>query len=582
MTKGASVANILKKLLMALAVDRRILLFGMLALTGGSLINLGLPQVLGYLISSEGIRATSENLLTVLAGITLLFVVQAFCFYYRSYYFGLTAHRFVKRCRDAAFRCLLAKPLSYFADHSTGDLSARLSGDLAVMQDMIAFKMSVLIRYSLQVLIAGLLMFSISFQLTFALLLVLPILVLTGIVFGRRLKFLSTTVQNFSGTVIALAQDALQDLKTIKVFAATRFIQEKFEEQTQRTLESGERRAKFSAFFQSFVNLLMNLALVLLLLYGLFLVSTSDLSMANLITFVMYGGIVAVSFAMAASSYAELMQASGAAERVFEVCEINDAASKAELHSHQPEQITVRLDHLCFSYNVDGSQPIIKDLSLELVPGKPVAIVGSSGAGKSTIVKLVLGLYPPTAGKILLNGTELQGEYPEAFYKRTALVAQEPLVFNLSIKDNLLLANTSATEVEMWSALDAVNLSEFVQSLPEKLNSNCGERGSLLSAGQKQRLALARAIIKDPLLLVLDEANSALDSNNEMMINVALLKFFQTRSVLIISHRLASLTFCEQILVIDQGRVVQSGSHNELLETEGPYREMAKLQNLGI
>ena len=582
MVKGASVANVLKKLLMALAVDKRILFLGMLALTGGSLINLALPQVLGYLISTEGIRQTSENLLTVLFGVTLLFVLQAVCFFYRSFYFGLAAHRFVKRCRDCSFRCLLQKPLAYFSSHSTGDLSARLSGDLAVMQDMIAFKLSVLIRYSLQVVIAGLLMFSISFNLTLALILVLPILVVTGIIFGRRLKFLSTEVQNFSGKVIALAQDALQDLKTIKVFAATRFISDKFEEQTQLTLECGERRARFSAFFQSFVNLLMNLALVLLLLYGLYLVSTARLSMPDLITFVMYGGIVAVSFAMAASSYAELMQASGAAERVFEVCEFQSSSSKIEADATLPEQISIRLDHLCFSYNEDGSQPIIRDLSLELIPGKPVAIVGSSGAGKSTIVKLVLGLYPPTSGTITLNGMPLLGEYPESFYKRTALVAQEPLVFNLSIKDNLLLANPAATEAEMWNALDAVNLSEFVNALPEKLESSCGERGSLLSAGQKQRLALARAIIKDPLLLILDEANSALDSNNEMMINVALLKFFKTRSVLIISHRLASLSFCEQILVVEQGRVVQSGSHNELLETEGPYREMAKLQNLGV
>ena len=581
MSTDKSVARILRKLVRALAPDTLIISAGSVALILGSLINLALPKIFGFLISQAGFELLTSSAFAVAGFLLLVFLAQALCFYFRSYYFGLAGHRYVKRARLVVFNKLLQQPLSYYQTQQTGDLVARLSGDLTILQDLITFKLSVLIRYSLQVMVASILMLIISWKLTLGLVLVLPILVVTSIFFGRKLKRLSSQVQGQVGQAMSLAQDALQDLRTIKAFNAQTFIFDRFSKLTDLILSTGDQRAKFSAFFQSFVNFLMNISLVCLLLYGVMLVYYARLEMSELVTFVMYSAIVAVSFAMAASSYSELSQASGSAERIFELTSDSSTTPPASTSTNKAaplSQIELAITDLAFSYSKSNT-PTLSNISFTLTPGKVTALVGPSGAGKSSLINLVLGLYQPDSGKIKLNNQDLTPEVIELLHKHTALVPQEPLLFNFSILDNLRLAKPDASTEEAWRALQQVNLESYVRSLPEQLEASCGERGGNLSSGQRQRLALARAILRDPLLLILDEANSALDSENEAIISDTLRPFFINRTVLIISHRFASIAKADNILVLENGHLVQSGTHCDLLNQIGLYQTLARLQN---
>ncbi len=574
----------MKYILSLVISERFLLIFALAALAIGSGVNLALPAVVREFINHSPEYYLSEHPLYTAGVLTALFGIQAFAFYYRSLLFNILGQRVINRLRKNLFSTLIQKEIAFFDANRVGDLISRLSADTLLMQDAISVKLSVFIRYSFQVLVGIVMMLMLSLRLTAAIVVVVPVLICFSIYLGKKLKKLSKSQQAALGVSTGIAEETLASARIVKAFNQERRFNQRFADQTDALLSISIARARVASFFSSFVSFLMNMAIVLILLYGATLVFNQTLSVGDLTAFMLYGVIVAVSFAFVGSGYAEFVQALGASERIFEFLgthtDIRDAKTISHAPSPIPLQKEIAFDHVSFAYPTRSDVPIFDNLSLTIPAGKKVALVGPSGAGKSTLIGLILGFYQPQKGSILIDGKALTPGEISGFRESSALVPQEPQLFALSIAENLRLGKESATLDEMRDACSKARILEFIDSLPNKFETPVGERGVLLSAGQKQRIAIARALLRDPELLILDEATSALDSENEHLVQDALNQLMIDRTVVIIAHRLSTVKNADMVIVLENGTITESGTHTELLNHGGLYRQLVERQEL--
>lgn len=350
-------------------------------------------------------------------------------------------------------------------------------------------------------------------------------------------------------------------------------------------LKIGINRAKLSAFFSSFVSFLMNISLVSVIIFGATLVSSASISLGDLTAFMLYGFIVGVSFTFLADAYVQLSQELGASERVFNLLDSrNDLATTLHDLKKPHEKIKlakeINFEFVSFHYPARENYNALKDISFKIPVNSKTALVGPSGSGKTTIVNLLLKFYSPSAGKILIDGKNLTEIDSFSIRSAIALVPQDPQLFALSIRDNLKYGNQHASDTELEAACETANILEVIKKLPDGFDTQIGDRGIKLSGGEKQRLAIARAILKNPSLLILDEATSALDSENEFLVQTALDKLSQKMTILVIAHRLATVKSSDQVLVLELGKLIQTGTHFELAKQEGLYRSLVQRQEL--
>lgn len=555
---------------------------GLLALAAGSGITLFFPEVIRHFAENPTSPELAARSLHVAFVLSLLFAAQAVAFYFRTYLFGLVGQRVVTQVRERLYNIIIREPIEFFDSSRVADLVSRLNSDALMLQDAVSVRLSVFIRYSIQVVVGVVLMSSISLPLTLAIIVILPVLVALSLVLGRRLRRLSKEQQSALGKAAAIAQESFEAIRVVKAFNQESSETARYSAHNSEVLRLGVARASTAAFFSSFVSFLLNCAIILVLLYGVHLVLIGSLGIGDLMAFLLYGVIVAVSFGFLAGGYAELIQSIGASERIFELLD-HDRGLPEPVHALlRPDRVGGHFEfqNVCFSYPSRPELPILDNVSFELLPGKTTALVGPSGSGKSTIVNLMLGLYQPTRGEIRIDGSPMSGVDPAAIRDKLALVPQEQALFDLSIAENLRFGKRSATLDELRAVCEKTNMLQFIESLPQGFDTQVGERGVQLSTGQKQRLAIARALLRDPLLLILDEATSALDSENEHLVQIALQTALQGRGALIIAHRLATVKGADRVLVIDRGRIVQEGTHEMLARTPGLYRQLVEKQEL--
>lgn len=558
-----------------------LLTLGMLGLIGGSGINLYLPQLLRDILNKDFHFYLVEHWLQTGSLVIGLFAIQGLFFFLRSYFFGIVAQKVVYQLRCKLYDSIIHQNISFFDQEKTGNLVSRLAADTQVIQDAISTKLSVAIRYSFQVIVGVGLMFALSWLLTVALLLILPIIIGLSIFLGKRLKSLSKATQSFLALSTDIAEESFGQVRIVKAFGKENFQNIRYQKAAGNVLASGKSRVNLAAFFSSFVSFLMNVAIFCVLLYGISLVEAQGISYGDLSAFLLYGLIVAVSFSFVASAFTEFVQALGAIDRVQELIKSSPVPIKSKVIPDNWDG-SFTFQNVSFSYPSRPDQVALSDLNFTVEPGKVTALVGPSGAGKSTIVSLLLGFYPTESGSIKLTSDCKISDVDNSIRSKfISYVPQEPNLFAMSIADNLRFGSTDATDAELELACKNAQILDFIKSLPDGLNTLCGERGVQLSGGQKQRVAIARALLAKPRLLILDEATSALDAENENILQQNLATLSGQITCIVIAHRLSTIKNADKVLVIDQGKIIEEGNHHTLVANSGLYAKLVAQQQLG-
>jgi ABC-type multidrug transport system fused ATPase/permease subunit len=555
--------------------QRGLFIIAMLALAGASGINLLFPQIIKYLLDAGQIAFFRKHYASIGLGLVALFAVQAICFYIRAYCFGVIGQRVVASLRVKLFSNLIHRDISFFDSAKSADLVSRISNDAQMLQDTVSLKLSVLIRYGLQVILGIGLMALLSLPLTLTILLILPLLVGISIGLGQKLRNLTREQQSLLGKSSAFIQEAFDGIRLVRAFNREDHESARLQGVTETWVKVGEKRSKVSAFFQSFVSFLLNAAVVFVLLLGVYLVETNRLSSGELTAFLLYGAIVAVSFSLVASGYTELVTSLGAAERIFEMLDVQEAENFVG-RSALAKLGDIVINDVHFAYPSRLDSEVLRGVRFKIPAGKITALVGPSGSGKSTIVQLLLQLYRPGSGEILFDGKSSLSYRPEAIRECIALVPQDQVLFSASLEENLRYARLNATNEELCEACSQAQILDFIKTLPEGFQTLVGERGVQLSTGQRQRIAIARALLRRPELLILDEATSALDVENEYWIQKSLEPLLVGRTTLIIAHRLSTIRRADQVVVMEAGKIIQIGSHESLMKESGLYKSLVE------
>jgi len=557
------------------------ILIGMIFLVGGSFINLLFPEVIRRLLNAENLTYISQNTTTVILGLVLLITLQGFCFYWRSYIFGMVGHKAVAKLRKDLFKSLVTQDVEFFDTQRAGDLVSRLATDTVQVQTAVSLNISVLLRYGIQVIVGIILMAFMSVRLTLVIIILLPILIGISIFLGKKLKAASKAMQAELGKANIVAEETLYGVRTVKAFTQEFFEQGRYGSAIDNTLALARFRTWVAAFFASFTSVLMNGAIVAILAIGISLMNQGNLSIGDLTAFLLYGILVAISFAFLSSTFAEFSQALGAADRIFEIIDrdtkVERIGNQAKTNINNGEII---FDNISFAYPSRPDHEVLRSISFTALPGQSVALVGPSGGGKSTIVSLILRYYDPNSGEIIIDGNKIKDIDPSILRSSMAIVAQDPEIFSVTIEEILRYGKNEASQSEMEQACRDANLLEFIESLPKKFATHVGDKGIQLSGGQKQRLAIARAVLKNPKILILDEATSALDSANESLVQEAIHRVMKGRTTIAIAHRLSTVKNSDQILVIKDGQIVERGNHSELISKNGVYFELVTKQEL--
>ncbi len=556
------------------------LLLGLLALALGTGVNLAFPYFIRAALNEEFGLSLEQDLDWIVLILIGLFAFQALCFFVRHYCFQSVGYRVVADIRQKLFDAMLQQDVAFFDRARLGDLLSRLSSDTELLQRALTINISVAIRYLIQVIGGVVLMLFISVKLTLLLILALPLIVGASVWWGKMLRRLSRKMQEQLGDAAVIAEEAMSSIRTVKVFAGAEYENSRYASDIDKALSTGLQRTKVAALFSSTMVFIMHTAIALVVWYGGRQILSAEMSVGDLAGFLLYCVIVAVSFGFLAGTWAEFMQAVGAGERIFEILDHTRSVLSPTDPLPLPDSTSasLRFENVSFSYPTRDEQLSLHDISFELHEGQTVALVGPSGAGKTTIANLVARYYDPQVGQVFFNGVDVRKLALDQLRDSISIVAQQPEVFSRSIEDNIRYGRITASQKEIQQAAEAANIHQFISELPQGYQTHVGDKGVQLSGGERQRIAIARALLKNPRFLILDEATSALDSENERLVQEALERLVANRSTLIIAHRLSTVQHADLVLVLDQGKIVQRGTHQSLLADTGLYQTLVQHQ----
>ena len=488
--------------------------------------------------------------------------------------------RVVADIRKAVFDRVIGMSPSFYENIMTGEVLSRITTDTTLILSVIGSSVSIALRNML-IFVGGLvLMMLTSAKLTALVLLIVPAVIIPILVLGRRLRVISRENQDWIAASSGSASEALTAVQTVQAFTHEKISRRQFSDVTEQSFDSAKRRIATRAAMTMIVIFLIFTGVLGVLWIGANDVRADVMSSGALIQFVIYAVMVAGAVAALSEIWSELQRAAGATERLIELLQTVDSVQDHDvpLTLAKPVCGRIQFDNVTFSYPARPGVKALDDVDLVIEPGETVAFVGPSGAGKTTIIQMILRFYDPQAGRILLDGHALSDLGRDAFREHIALVPQDPVIFATSARENIRFGRPDATDVQIESAAKAAAAHEFIQSLPEGYDSPLGERGVMLSGGQKQRIAIARAILRDVPVLLLDEATSALDAESEVLVQAAVDSLSADRTTLIVAHRLATVKKADRIVVLDAGRIVASGKHDELVAEDGLYARLARLQ----
>jgi len=521
--------------------------------------------------------AVLDTALLTLLGVVVVLAAATFC---RAYLVAWIGERVVADLRRDVFTHILKLSPSFFEAAKTGEILSRLTTDTTLIQTVVGATVSIALRNLLLFVGAAAMLLITSPRLSGLVVLVIPLVLLPILLLGRRVRRLSRAAQDRVADVGAHVEESISAVRTVQAFGHEAIDTREFAVRVEDAFRTAIHRTRVRASLAVIVIVLALGSVCTILWLGGRDVMAGAISPGDLSAFVFYAVLAAGALGALSEVIGDLQRAAGATERLMDLLaarpEIAAPAKPAALP--WPPAGAVAFEAASFAYPSSPDRPILRAFDLRVAPGETVAVVGPSGAGKSTLFNLLLRFYDPVGGRVLLDGVDICRAAPASVRARFGLVPQEPVVFSTTARENIAYGRPGASEPEIVAAAKAAAADDFLRALPDGYDSYLGERGVRLSAGQRQRLAIARAILRNPAVLLLDEATSALDSDNERLIQEALAHLSKGRTTLVIAHRLATVMNADRIVVLDRGRAVATGTHNELLAAGGLYARLAELQ----
>ncbi len=510
----------------------------------------------------------------------MIVVVLALGTAVRFYSVSWLGERVVADIRLAVHRNLMRLSPGFFEDNSPKEISSRMTSDTAIIEIVVGTTVSVALRNAIMAVGGVIYLFALAPMLTLVLMLAIPAVVLPLTLFGRRLRTASRTSQDRVADIGALTAEVLGALKIVQAFNQEQREAQRFAGAVERTFATAKRRITIRAIMTAVVITVIFGSVTLLMWQGALGVASGTITGGTIAAFVITAGLVSGAFGSLTEVYGELVRGAGAASRLSEL--LNEqpviAPPARPVALPEPPRGQIAFERVTFRYPSRPEVAALSDFTLKVDPGETLAIVGPSGAGKSTLFQLAERFYDPQSGSIKLDGVPLTSADPADIRRRVALVPQEGILFAADARDNLRYGNWNASDEEIWEAARAANAESFLRDLPQGLDTFLGEDGARLSGGQRQRIAIARALLRDGSMLLLDEATSALDAESERLVQQALERLMEDRTTLVIAHRLATVRKADRIIVMDNGQIVEEGSHEALSAAGGLYAHLASLQ----
>lgn len=569
----------LSRLLHYLAPYRTMLIFAMLAVLFTSGAILGIGSALKYLVDA-GLGAQDKHLLNralfLFSGVVIVLAIAS---YVRVYAMMWVSEQLAAALRRDAFDHLLAMDSAFFEQHLSGDLVARFTTDAALLQQIMVSSISVAARNVLLFTGGIIMLFITSSMLTIMVVGLLMLVIPPIIILGKKVRRYARQTQDALGALQATTEESLSGMRTIQAMVAEDATRAQFQSHVSNNTTLALLRVKSKALLISMVIFLVFGAIITVLWFGGHQVIEEKMTAGALTAFIFYSIMVAGAVGALSEIATELHRASGALSRIFELLDASPNITTPEKPAAIPDltQANIHFDHVHFVYPSRPDAAALHDISLEIRAGETLALVGASGAGKSTLFQLLLRFYDPTNGQICLGETDIRTLDLAALRRAVGMVPQEPAMFSTSIRNNVCLG-LEVTEPQVQQALIAANAMEFIERLPEGMETYVGERGVQLSGGQKQRIAIARTLLRNPAILLLDEATSALDSENEQLVHAALERLMHGRTSLVIAHRLSTVQRADRIVMLHEGKIEAIGTHESLMGSSERYHRTVSLQ----
>jgi subfamily B ATP-binding cassette protein MsbA len=540
-------------------------------------VGLALPLVIGGLVGevvSAGDTGGLDQLALLLVGLTIVLAVTAFV---QTWSLGVIGERIVARMRAQVFDRLVTLELDFYVRRRVGELISRLSSDVTQVRTMLTQTLTSLLSSLLTLIGSIVILFLLSPTLLLIVLALAPALVVVAVVFARPLRRLSTRVQDSLAASTTTAEEALSGIRVVKSFGREAWERERYGDDLRDVVGMATRLVTWRGLFGGMMTFLGFGTLILILWFTGRQVIDGTISLGALTSFLLYGVAIGTSLSSIAGIYGQFQEGAGAVARVFEIIDerptIKDAESARELGTVAG---AIRFDGVTFGY--EDERAVLRDIDLDIAPGEILAVVGPSGSGKTTFCNLIPRLWDVNAGRVLVDGHDVRELHLQSLREAISLVPQDATVFGGTIEENIRYGRLDASQDELEAAAQAANAHDFIAALPDGYDTVVGDRGTRLSGGQRQRVAIARAILKDAPILILDEATSSLDNQSERLVQEALANLMQGRTTIVVAHRLSTIRAADRIAVLDDGWLLELGTHAQLIEQDGLYAHLWRLQ----